>query len=365
MKNQTNSSNWVKDTTPFIVHQTNLETKPERLTEFITANDEFFVCNQTKTPRIDPSTYRLKIEGDAVKQSLELSYDEVLSLPSHTVLVYLECAGSQRGLFEKVMGEQIAEDHLTRWMLGGVGMAEWTGVSLRVILERAGIKPDAVDVNIQGLDVDAPEGGTNRPMPVEKALEPDTILAYRMNGELLPADHGFPLRAIVPGWIGSNSIKWVGKITVSASKIWVQRNTELYVLHGPEWPPEDYRPAKGGPITTQNIKSSLALPWEAVLTEGSQIIRGVARSPQAKIAKVEWSSDSGEHWSEARLIQPILEYAWVQFEFSWDAPVGRQTLMTRATDEAGRTQPMMMPFNEQGYMFNRVYPHPVKVLAAK
>ncbi len=294
-----------------------------------------------------------------------MSYDEILDLPSHTILVYLECAGSQRGLFEKVMGEQIEGDHWTRWMLGGVGMAEWTGVSLRVILEMAGIKPDAVDVNVQGLDVDAPEGGTNRPMPIEKASELDTILAYKMNGEVLPADHGFPLRMIVPGWIGSNSIKWVNKITVSSSKIWVHRNRDIYVLHGPEWPPEQHSPAKGGPITTQNIKSSLALPWEAVLTEGTQMIRGIARSPHAKIAKVEWSSDAGKHWFEAQLIQPIRKYAWVQFEFSWDAPVGQQALMTRATDETGHTQPMTMPFNEEGYMFNMVYPHPVRVVGAE
>ena len=352
---------WVKDTSPYHVFTDYpvLEPLLEKQTTFITPNDLFFVCNEISTARIDISTYRLKVEGDAIERPLELTYDDLLSLPSRTVLVYLECAGNQRRLFEKVL-DQPAED--VQWMLGGVSMASWTGVPLRLILEMAGVKSNGLYVNVKGLDENAPEGGVSRPMPIEKAMDPDTILAYIMNGEILPPDHGFPLRAIVPGWVGTNSVKWAGTITASSEKIWVDRNTEHYVLKGPEWPAEEYAPAQGAPITTQNIKSSLALPWPATLPNGPQLLRGFARSPHAKIAKVEWSADGGQNWQMATLLEPNLKYAWVRFELNWDAPTGTHSLMTRATDELGNTQPDTIPFNKLGYMFNMVHPHPVTVL---
>ncbi len=353
---------WRKDTSPFTVHETNLETQPGDLTGVITPNDRFFVCSQTRTPDIDLSTYSVRVEGDGVRRSLQLKYDDVLALPSRTLGVYLECAGNHRALFERVMGEQVDGDHWTRWMLGGVGMAQWTGVSLRTVLEMAGVRPEAVDVNVQGLDTDAPEGGTNRPMPIEKAMDPDTLLVYGMNGEVLPPDHGFPLRVIVPGWIGSNSIKWVGKITVSTSKIWVHRNRDIYVLKGRDWSTESHRPAQGGAITTLKVQSSLALSWETTLNAGRQTLRGIARSPHAPIARVEWSSDGGASWREARLRGPAVKYSLAPFELEWDAPLGRQGLRTRATDTAGNTQPEFVPFNRDGYLFNQVYDHPVTVV---
>lgn len=354
--------NWRKDTSPFTVHETNLETRPDDLTGVMTPNDRFFVCSQTRTPDIDLSTYSVRIEGDGVRRPFQLTYDEVLALPSRTLGVYLECAGNHRALFERVMGRQVEGDHWTRWMLGGVGMAQWTGVSLRHVLEMAGVRPEAVDVNVQGLDTDAPEGGTNRPMPIDKAMDPDTLLVYGMNGEVLPPDHGFPLRVIVPGWIGSNSIKWVGKITVSTSKIWVHRNRDIYVLKGNDWSAEAHRPAQGGAITTLKVQSSLALSWDATLNPGRQTFRGIARSPHAPIARVEWSCDQGASWQEARLSGPAVKYALVPFEFEWDAPLGLHALRTRATDVDGHSQPISVPFNRDGYLFNQVYDHPVQVL---
>lgn len=355
---------WQKDDTPFKLHSTSLETKVEQMQGYITPNKHFFMCNQVQSPTIDLSTYRLQIEGDGIEQPLELSFEALLKLPSRTLIAYLECAGSQRNLFTEVMGEEMAsggEFDLTPWMLGGVGNAIWTGVSLRTVLEMAGVKADAVDVNAKGLDQDAPEGGVSRPIPLAKALDPDTMLAYFMNGEPLPPDHGFPVRLLVPGWIGSNSVKWVGSITVSTEKVWVSRNTEHYVYIAPEWPAETYAPAHGAPITTQNIKSSLALPWNAPLSAGSQLMRGIARSPHAPIERVEWSADGGNTWQNATIVSPNLKYAWVRFEFTWDAPLGDHTIMTRAYDIEGNTQPMKMPFNKEGYLFNMVYPHPVIV----
>ncbi len=349
---------WVKDPTGFTILEFSLEPELAQQYGFLTPNERFFVCNDAGTPIIDEATYQLRIVGDAISQPLRLTYADLLSLPSRTVLAYLECAGSQRSLYQKVLGREVGE---VQWTLGGVGMAEWTGVPLRYVLEMAGLRPNALDVNLIGLDEDATEGGVQRPIPINKALDLDTILAYSMNGELLPYDHGFPLRAIVPGWVGTNSVKWLGTIEVSSEKIWVSRNTKQYVLIGPEWPPDEDSLAEGAPISTLNIKSSLALPWPAHLESGLQVVRGFARSPHAKIAKVEWRSDNERKWKTATLIPPILKYSWVRFELTWEAQPGEHSLQTRATDEAGNTQPASHPINERGYMFNMVHPHPVNV----
>ncbi|MEM7348102.1 MAG: molybdopterin-dependent oxidoreductase [Chloroflexota bacterium] len=340
-----------------------LETKPELLTDFITPNHQFFVCKAVDAPPIDLATYTLKVGGDGVQKPLALTYDALLKLPSYTVISYLECAGNQRDLFGKVMGRPIeeAEDGfgMTKWLTGGVGNAIWTGVSLRTLLEMAGLDPETVEINAKGLDTEAPEGGVNRPIPIDTALDPNTIVAYHMNGEPLPIDNGFPIRLLVPGWVGTNSIKWLGEITASKSAVKVERNTKHYVFIGPEWEPDG--DILGEVITTQNIKSSLALPWNAPLSPGKTIIRGNARSPLAPITTVEWSDDQGETWQEATLIPPNLKYSWCRFEFEWNATIGQHTLMTRATDTDGNTQPIEHPYNAEGYLFNMVYEHPVTV----
>lgn len=345
---------WVKDPTPFIRHSTNLETRLETLHGLITPNDLFFVRNHAPTPEIDPATYRLRVEGDAVERPLELSYDDILDLPSHTLVAYVECAGNWRRFFAELLGRAAQGG---QWGTGAVGCAEWTGTQLATVLELAGVKRSVVDVNLLGLD----NGEFNRPMPIAKALDPDTLLVYAMNGDMLPPDHGFPLRAVVPGWVGSNSVKWVGRIVVSSEKLWVKNNTTSYVLVGPDWPAEQHAPADGGPITTQNIKSALALPWPAQLRAGRQRIRGFAYSPHAPIARVEWSDDDGNSWHRATVHDSGLRHAWSRFEFAWDAVPGSHTLTLRASDSKHNTQSATVPFNEKGYLLNIPLPHPVEV----
>ena len=353
---------FVKETTPFKVHKSRfavLEPPLEQLHGFLTPNEHFFVLSEVGTARVDVQEYRLQIQGDAVDKSIVLTYDDLLSLPSRTLPAYLECAGNQRRLFTQEMGRTAGD---VQWSLGGIGMAEWTGVALRDVLALAGLHSAAAHVNIKGLDSDAPEGGINKPLTIEKALDPDTLLVYLMNGEILPADHGFPIRALAPGWVGANSVKWVGSITVSRQKMWVNRNTREYVYIGPQWPPSRYAPARGAPIEEQNIRSSLALPWPATLPAGRQTIQGIARAASARVAAVEWSADGGAEWHAATLLEPVLKYAWARFEFQWEARPGPQTLMTRATDEHGNSQPDTIPFNEGGYMFNMIHAHPVTVV---
>lgn len=339
------------------------ETNPEVHSSFLTPTKQFFICaDEGGTPLIGTDTYVLRVEGNAVETPLELTYQALLNLPSHSLIAFLECAGSQRNLFKEIMGKPAQSENffMTPWMLGGVGNAVWTGVKLKTILEMTDVKANAAFVNAKGLDKGSPEGGVSRPIPIETALDDDTLLAYFMNGEPLTADHGFPVRLLVPGWIGSNSVKWVGSIMVSSTEIWVNRNTQNYVFIGPDWPAENYVPARGAPITKQNIKSSLALSWNAELAAGKHTLRGVARSAN-QITRVEWSDDAGTSWQDARLLKPRLRHAWVRFELEWEAQAGQKSIMTRAYDDAGDVQPMKIPFNKEGYLFNAVYEHPIKV----
>ena len=349
---------WLKDTGPFIAHADgkSLESRLELMEGLLTPARLFFVRNNSTSVDVDIGGWRLSVEGDAVDGPLELSYDSIRRLPSRTLVSYLECAGNHRAMFDRVQG-QAAQG--TQWGTGGVGNGEWLGVPLRDVLELAGIREDAVSVLLVGLDTESPEEGFRRVLPVEKAMHSDTLLAYALNGAELPRDHGYPLRALVPGWVGASNIKWLGRIVVSSEQLWTRNNTSSYVLIGDAYPPEGE--ALGQPVTAQTIKSALALPWPAELKAGSQRLHGYAHSPNGPIARVEWREDSGNTWSEARLLESQRQYSWARFEFDWEAARGRHTIMTRATDATGVTQPETVPFNEKGYLFNQPVPHPIQV----
>lgn len=349
---------WFKDKTPFIEHEGKiLETRLELMQGFITPIPHFFVRNASQSVAVEADDWRLVIEGDGVVQPIALTYGVILALPMHTYFAYLECAGNQRTMFEVVQGKPAKGN---QWKTGGVSNGEWTGVALRDVLRLAGLQPDAQDVLLVGLDEKSPEDGFRRSMPLEQALHPDTLLAYALNGEVLPRDHGFPLRAVVPGWVGSSWIKWLGRIVVSKERFWGRNNTTQYVLVGDDYTPEGE--ARGQVVTVQTIKSALALPWPAYFTPGQQRIHGYAHSPHGKIAKVEWSVDHGQSWQTATILEPQIQYSWARFVFHWEATLGEHTLMVRATDVAGNTQPDEVPYNTEGYLFNQPLPHPITVL---
>ncbi len=346
----------VKPTPPewFYDFASNKEMRWENMASrgYLVPNELFFVRDHSRTPRIEVSTWRLKVEGSGVSRPLELSYDDILSLPETSVIRYVECAGNGRSFFEAAYGKRASG---TQWKLGAIGVAEWTGVPLREILNRAGLKPTARDVMPEGLD----ELRVRRPMSIAKALEDDTLLVYAMNGSPLPPDHGFPVRVLAPGWVGVANVKWVGRLEVSEQPLYTPWNTENYVFIGPDYAPVP--PAKGPVLTTQSPKSAFELPWDGELPSGRRTIRGRSWSPFGKISRVEYSVDRGITWQTAMLREPNISRAWVRWDFEWDAKPGSYSLRARATDEQGNRQPATVPFNEQGYLFNAVIGHPLTI----
>lgn len=347
---------WVKPIPEdkFIIHKTNAEMRWEQMRNqgYTTPNDLFFVRNHTRTAVVDRGTWRLRVEGSGVDRSLELTYDELLKVGSETkVTRFVECAGNGRTFFKEVLGQEAKG---SQWRLGAVGVAEWTGVPLGAVLERAGVKRAARDVMPEGLD----EVKVRRPMPLAKAMADDTLLVYAMNGEELPPDHGSPVRMLVPGWIGVANVKWVGRIEVSTDPLYSDWNTTSYVLIGPSYQPQGQ--SQGPVLTNQVVKSALELPWPAPLGPGRQELHGRSWSGTGRIAKVEVRVDDGP-WRPARLVDRNEPTAWAPWSFEWEPAPGEHKVAVRATDDKGNTQPDSVPFNEQGYLYGGIVAHPVTV----
>ena len=351
------TAGWIKDPGPFIRHQgMGLETRLENLDGLVTPARHFFVRNNSSSLELDESSWRLQVTGDAVPVPLELTLDQIRAMPDRRFTAYLECAGNHRAMFDLLQGRKASG---TQWMTGGISNGEWIGTPLREVLKLAGVDSGAVSVQLVGLDTDSPEQGFRYVLPFAKAMHPDTLLAYSLNGDRLPPDHGFPLRALVPGWVGAASVKWLGRIEVARRPIFGRTNTTSYVLIGDQFPARS--PARGEPVNRQVIKSALALPWPGRVGAGPVSLRGYAQSPNGPIVRVQWSVDSGANWADAELVGEQPDYSWAMFKFSWDAAPGEHTVMTRATDASGNTQPDRVAFNEKGYLFNQPIPHPVAV----
>lgn len=335
-------------------HGSNVEMRWEAISgrDYATPNDRFYVRNHGPTPRIDAASWALRIEGPGVSRGLSLSYEDLLAMPAVAVTRALECAGNGRVFFEEQEGREVEG---TLWRLGAIGVAEWTGVPLRLLLEEAGLDASAVEVMPEGLD----EPGFARPLPLSKALEEDVILAYLMNGEPLPPDHGYPARLVVPGWAAMASVKWVGRILVSDRPLLTHWNAEEYVLVGPDYEPHE-GPGRGPAVKEILVNSALELPWPARLAEGPQEITGRAWSGAGTIASVEYSIDGGE-WRPANTRGLNIPRVWLRFAFEWDATPGEHELRVRASDTSGNIQPESVLYNEQGYLCNAVVSHPVAI----
>jgi DMSO/TMAO reductase YedYZ molybdopterin-dependent catalytic subunit len=337
----------------------NLEMPVFALNGFLTPTDLFYVRCHFDVPRLDAASWKLSVAG-AVKKPLEFTYDGLQSLPSRTIPVTLECAGNGRSFLEpKAKGVQ--------WSLGAVGTAEWTGVPLAAVLERAGIAAGAVDVVLEGADRGVPKNEPKPPgplafargLPLAKALAPEVLLAYGMNGRPLTGRHGFPMRAVVAGWYGMASVKWLNRVVVTDRPFHGYDQTVDYAI----WDRRDGVPSLT-PITEIEVKTSIARPTagEVLPALKDYTVRGAAWAGPADVSKVEISTDGGKAWRPARLTGKAVPFAWHLWEFDWKSPpAGRHDLMARATDSRGRSQPMSRDSDRRGYVINHVVPTPVEV----
>ncbi|MGO9466696.1 MAG: sulfite oxidase [Isosphaeraceae bacterium] len=335
----------------------NSETPLHGVRSWITPTRLFFVRNHFAVPELDLATWRLTVEG-RVKERRAWAWEELMDLPERTVFATVECAGNGRSfLAQRQAGVQ--------WGAGAVGHAEWTGVPLSLVLERSGLESDAVEVLFEGADVGTESDHPapmpfSRSLPLPKALHADTLLAFRMNGEVLDPIHGFPLRLFVPGWYGVASVKWLRRIEVvnkpfrgyfQSVKYTIQRRTERGLeteIVGPMMPKSEIVRPRGGDI----------------LGIGRNRFFGVSWAGEDSVSRVEVSKDGGDTWSDATLIGPQAPYSWTLWEYLWEAESpGALTVLVRATSSSGRVQPADHDPLHGGYLIHHSRPLCVHVAA--
>jgi DMSO/TMAO reductase YedYZ molybdopterin-dependent catalytic subunit len=325
------------------------ETPINLFDSFITPLEHFYVRCHMSVPTVDASTYALKVDGD-VASPLSLSLDELKKLPATTVTMTLECAGNGRSFFEPAVAG-------IQWEKGAVGTARWTGVRLGDILKRAGMK--ASGTNVVMAAADRPLGTMPpfvRQVPVAKATHPDTIIAYAMNGQPIPIPHGAPVRAIIPGWEGAYSVKWVNALTVIDKEF-----DGFWVASGYRYPTKRVAPGAAvdakdtAPLRGLVVKSLITQPAEgASLPIGPVSVAGFAWAGENDITKVDISTDNGGTWHPAKLTGEMARFSWRRFEFTFQAAKAESVLLlSRATDSKGNVQPAVAQWNPSGYLWNQ------------
>jgi DMSO/TMAO reductase YedYZ molybdopterin-dependent catalytic subunit len=333
----------------------NCETSiPALIGGVVVPNSRFYVRNHFATPTLDPATWKLSVHG-LVDRPLQLCLRDLQAMPSHTFVATLECAGNGRSGFDPpVPGEQ--------WRLGAVSTAEWTGVPLAEVLDRAGVQPEAVEIVMRGADHGHVDGHDDeivfeRSLSVADARESGALLAYAMNGEPLPLQHGFPLRVVVPGWYSVTSVKWLTELEAVSEPLEAFYQTERYYY---EWVRDGATVRE--PVRLQNVRALVTEPGSGdELPAGDVVVRGVAWSGAAAIASVDVRVGDGD-WQPARLIGDCQPYRWRWWELLTRIDdAGPTEIRARATDEAGRTQPDEVAWNPLGYGGNAVQVVPVTV----
>lgn len=339
----------------------NLEFPFSSLDRLLTPNEQFYVRSHFGVPEVRADTWTLKVEGE-VEHPITIGYDELKRMPSQTMTALLECAGNGRVFLEP---PQVG----IRWELGGVSTAEWTGIPLGAVLERAGLKPNAVEVILEGADqgeFQEPNPKTPgvisyaRSLPLAKAKAPEVLLAYKMNGENLPARHGHPVRAVVAGWYGMASVKWLKRIVVTDKSFDGYFQTFMYAI----WGRRHGLPSLV-PVTDIQTKAQVArpAPFEVIPKDTNYRIQGAAWAGESDVAKVEFSDDGGKSWTKTKLLGDPLRYTWRRWEFDWRTPhrPGQLVLMVRATDSRGRVQPMERDHDRRDAVISHVLPIEVEV----
>ena len=327
-----------------------LETPVEYFNTWITPTQHFFVRNHMHEPAtLDPSDWKLSVGGE-VDKPYTLSLAQLSKLETHSVVNTLECAGNGRAFQNpKVPGVQ--------WQKGAVGTGRFTGPRLRDLLERAGVKATGKHVMFHGLD-DVPGRVPPfiRSIPIEKAMDSDTLVAIQMNGMALPKHHGFPARALTPGWVGAASCKWLTEI-----KVLDQEFEGNFMSPGYRWPNQPGKPGEAAkpedthPLTALNVKSLIASPGDgSTVRSGLVHVQGTAWAGEGDVVRVEVSTDDGGTWQPAKLGNEKAHYAWRLWDFKWQATSGDYAIAVRATDSLGRKQPTVPVWNPSGYLNNAV-----------
>jgi sulfite oxidase len=328
-----------------------LETPVEYFHTWLTPAEHFFVRNHMHEPSsIDPAQWKLSIAGE-VEKPYTLTLAELNRLEPHSVVNTLECAGNGRALHSpKVPGVQ--------WQKGAVSTGRFSGPRLRDLLERAGVTPAGKHVMFRGLDeVPGKVPPFIRSIPVENALDPDTLVATHLNGAPLPKHNGFPARTLVPGWIGAASCKWLTEIKVLDKEFEGNFMSPGYRMpNQPVKPGDAVKPEDTHPVTALNVKSVIASPADDSIVKSSVVhIQGAAWAGEGDVVRVEVSTDGGNVWQPAELGKEKAHYAWRLFRYQWKAPrPGDYTIAARATDSQGRTQPPSPLWNPSGYLNNAI-----------
>jgi DMSO/TMAO reductase YedYZ molybdopterin-dependent catalytic subunit len=333
----------------------NLEAPFDRIDSYLTPTELFYIRSYFPIPNLDRASYQLRIDG-AVRHPFTLSYDELRSLRSETRIATLECAGNSRVfLVPQVQGAQ--------WELGAVSNAEWTGVPLRALLERAELAEDVCEIVLEGADRGIPKEEPLPPGPISyvwslphaKAMQPEVLIAYAMNGRDLPRDHGFPVRAIVPGHYGMASVKWLTRIRAVSDPFHGYWQTSDYAY----WALTDGKPVRRA-LGEMKLKSEIARPrvYETLPPNQIYAICGAAWAGETDVTEIAVSTDGGQTWAKAEFLDPVRRHAWRRWKFDWLTPKksGQYTLLARAKDASGMLQPNEHDQNNGVYVINHSLP---------
>jgi DMSO/TMAO reductase YedYZ molybdopterin-dependent catalytic subunit len=331
----------------------NAETPVQRLRTWTTDNEVFFKRNQGQFSGhpVSLSEWALTIDG-LVQNELKLNYADIRRLPKVEVANTLECSGNSRSLLkDKASGNP--------WTVGGVGNAIWGGVMLKEVLARAEPKSNASHVSFKGFDKPLGSAGIKfiRSIPLPKAVD-STLLAYEMNGEPLPVEHGYPLRALALGWTGANCVKWLERISLLENPHEGFFMDKVYRVFQ-----KGEEPQSGAKIKGIEVKAIIFEPMtQETLFAGVVPIRGAAYAGEAGVRQVEVSVDDGLNWQTARFLGLNVDYAWRHWEYLWDIrQPGNYKIMARATDDNGNRQPETGLWNVLGYCNNGIRDHAIEI----
>lgn len=331
----------------------NYESPLEYLRTPITPNDQFFVrYHLADIPEVDPKTYKVKIGGDATGTPIELTLDDLKALPAVELVAVNQCSGNRRGL---------SQPHVAgvEWGYGAMGCARWKGAKLKDILTKAGIKKEAVEVAFNGADGPVVDKTPDfiKSIPVWKAMEDTTLVAYEMNGQPLPHFNGAPARIVVPGWTGTYWMKHVIEINALSKpegSFWMK---PAYRIPVGKFPIRDrfitQEDATSTPITEMVVNSLITSHRDGAKVKAGKVsVSGIAWDGGYGIRSVEVSTDGGKTWTRASLGQDLGRFAFRPWSIDIDAKKGKNTVMVSATNAIGQSQTAQLIFNPAGYHNN-------------